>query len=101
MTKAADRVGVTWLWASVLFAHNRAYTAAMSRQRVWVQKQNFQGFGCSECNWAFKPSGAPVGESLDEMKQKYEAECLKEFAVHVCDKYRRDVGPKTEQGGKS
>ena len=66
----------------------------MPRQLAWVEKQTFQGFGCSECNWVFKPSGAPVGESLDEMKQKYEAQRDKEFTAHLCDMYRSDANPK-------
>jgi len=77
----------TWLWA---------YTAAMPRKLVWTEKQNFQGFGCSECNWVFKPSGAPLHESLDEMKQKYEDQRDKEFAAHVCAKHSRATRPRTE-----
>jgi hypothetical protein len=50
------------------------YTAAMPRQRVWIENTNFESFGCSECNWVFKPSGALIGESLDEMKEKYEVQ---------------------------
>jgi len=68
----------------------------MPRNLVWLQNQNFQGFGCSECNWVFKPSGALVGESLDEMKRKYEAERDTEFATHVCAKHPRATAPKTE-----
>ena len=44
----------------------------------------------------FKPSGALVGESLDEMKRKYEAERDTEFATHVCAKHPRATAPKTE-----
>jgi hypothetical protein len=58
----------------------------MQRELVWIENQNFQGFGCSQCDWVFKPSGAPVGETLGEMKQKYEAQRDKEFAAHVCAK---------------
>jgi hypothetical protein len=47
-----------------------AYTAVMPRKLVWIEKQNFQGFGCAECNRLFKPSGVLVRESLDEMMQK-------------------------------
>ena len=77
----------TWLWA---------YTAAMPRKLVWVEGQNLQGFGCSECNWVFKPSGAPLDESLDEMKQKFEAQRGKEFAAHVCAERPGAARPKTE-----
>jgi hypothetical protein len=52
----------------------------------WIKSQNFQGFGCSECNWKFNPSGVLAGDSLDEMKRKYEAERDKEFANHTCVK---------------
>jgi hypothetical protein len=27
-----------------------AYTAAMPRKLVWIERQKLQGFGCSECN---------------------------------------------------
>jgi len=73
-----------------------AYTAAMPRKLVWIENQNFQGFGCSECNWMFKPASALVGGSLDEMKQRYEAQRDKEFAAHVCVKHLRGARPKTE-----
>ena len=66
------------------------------RTLVWIEKQNFQGFGCSECNWMFNPSGALFDESLDEMKRKYEAQRDKEFAAHVCAKHPRATSPKSE-----
>ena len=72
-----------------------AYTSAIPRKLVWIENKNFQGFGCSECNWVFKPSGALVAESLDEMKQKYGAQRDKEFAAHVCIKHPRATRPKT------
>ena len=68
----------------------------MLRKMVWIENQNYEGFGCSECNWVFKPSGELVGESLDEMKRKYEAERDKEFTAHVCVKHPRATSPKTE-----
>jgi hypothetical protein len=58
----------------------------MPRRLAWIKEQNFQGFGCSECNWRFNPAGAPTGDSLDEMKRKYEAQRDKEFSAHVCVK---------------
>jgi len=73
-----------------------AYTAAMPRKLVWIESQKLQGFGCSECNWVFKPSGAPLHKSLDEMKQKYEDQRDKEFDAHVCVKHQKSEGPKTE-----
>jgi hypothetical protein len=74
----------TSLLALFRFTHDWAYTAAMTRKLVWIEKMNFQGFGCSECNWVFKPSDALAGKSLDEMKREFEAQCEKEFAAHVC-----------------
>jgi hypothetical protein len=56
----------------------------MQRKLVWIEKRNFQGSGCSECAWVFKPSGTPTGKSLDEMKQDYEQQRDKHFAAHVC-----------------
>jgi hypothetical protein len=66
----------------------------MPRKLVWVENRKFQGFGCSECNWVFNPSDALAGESLDEMKRKYEAQRDKEFAAHVCAKHPRATRPK-------
>jgi hypothetical protein len=69
----------------------------MPRKLVWIEKQNFQGFGCSECNWVFKPSGSPLHESLEAMKQNYEARRDKEFAAHGCANHHPRPGrPKTE-----
>jgi hypothetical protein len=58
----------------------------MPRRLEWIKSQSFQGFGCSECNWKFRPPGTPAGDSLDEMKRKYEDERDKEFAAHACVK---------------
>jgi hypothetical protein len=68
----------------------------MPRKLVWIENQNLQGFGCSGCNWVFNPSGALLGESLDEMKQGYESQRDKEFAAHVCVKHARATSLKTE-----
>jgi hypothetical protein len=67
----------------------------MPRKLVWVTKgDNFQGFGCSECNWVFKSLGRFVGDSLDEMKRKYEDQRDKEFAAHVCAERLSGTNPK-------
>jgi hypothetical protein len=68
----------------------------MPRKLVWIENANFEGFGCSECNWVFKPANAIVTESLDEMKRKYEAERDKEFSAHVCAQHRSPTNPKTK-----
>jgi hypothetical protein len=66
------------------------------RRLVWIEKQNLQGFGCSECDWVFNPSDELIGGSLDEMKRKYEVQRDKEFAAHVCAKHPRAKSPKSE-----
>jgi hypothetical protein len=62
-----DFLACAGLWKLSCFVHSQTYVAAMPRKLVWIESLNVQGFGCSECNWVFKPSGALVGESLDEM----------------------------------
>ena len=65
---------------------------AVARKRIWIEDRNFQGFGCSECDWRFKPSGTLVGESLDEMKRRFEAQLDKEFTAHICVKTPKSPG---------
>jgi hypothetical protein len=62
---------------------------SMLRKLIWIEEPRFQGYGCSECAWAFKPSGSPSGDSLDEMKEIYERQCDKEFSIHVCAEHPR------------
>jgi hypothetical protein len=61
----------------------------MLRKLVWVERQTFQGWACSECAWVFNPVGTPAGKSLDEMKRNYEQQRDKEFASHVCAEHPR------------
>ena len=61
-----------------------ATKVAMRRELVWVEQQRFQGFGCSECGWRFKPAGRPPGMSLDEVMNNFELQRDQEFASHVC-----------------
>lgn len=56
----------------------------MSRQLVWIEQQSFRGFGCSECGWRFKSSGALIGTTFDEMMRNFEVQRDKEFISHVC-----------------
>jgi len=58
----------------------------MRRKLVWIDRKSFQGYGCSECAWVFKPSGKPAGKSLDQMKRNYERQRDKHFVAHVCTK---------------
>lgn len=61
----------------------------MQRKLVWVERQAFQGWACSECAWVFNPLGTPSGKSLDEMKENYERQRDKEFKSHVCAEHPR------------
>jgi hypothetical protein len=61
----------------------------MLRNLIWIESPRFQGCGCSECAWEFKPSGPPAGKSLDEMKEIFERQRDKEFAMHVCAEHPR------------
>ena len=65
----------------------------MSRKLVWIEKQHFRGFGCSECNWRFKPSGVPTGTAFDEMMHNFELQRDKEFKSHVCANHAADKNP--------
>jgi hypothetical protein len=67
----------------------RGIKVTMSRKLIWIENPQFQGSGCSECGWAFKPSGPLSGNTLDEMKAIFERQLDKEFANHVCDEHRR------------
>jgi hypothetical protein len=70
----------------------------MPRGLEWIDSPKFQGFGCSGCNWTFKPSGAPAGDSLAEMKRKFEAERDEEFAAHICLEHPIPKGSKNNIG---
>ena len=63
--------------------------AAMRRKLVGVETQNFQGWICTECAWAFIPLGPVVGESIHEMKMHYEQQRDREFASHACAEHPR------------
>jgi hypothetical protein len=56
----------------------------MSRELVWIEKEHFRGFGCSECGWRFKPSKVATGASFDEILRNFELQRDKEFASHIC-----------------
>jgi hypothetical protein len=65
-----------------------------SRRLIWIDRLNFKGWGCSECDWTFNPSGPPIGESLEEMKRNFEMQLSEEFASHACTKHPLAKGPK-------
>ena len=45
------------------------------------------GWACSEYAWEFIPSSFPAGNTIAEMKDRYERQRDKEFDSHVCPKY--------------
>ena len=68
------------------------------RNIIWVASADREGWACSECAWAFKPSGPPRGTSLDEMKQNFERQRDKEFSSHVCAQHPGAKGQKPAAG---
>jgi hypothetical protein len=55
---------------------------------IKVEGKMFSGWGCAECAWLFQPVGPPIGTSLDEMREHFKAELLKEFLSHACNPIR-------------
>jgi hypothetical protein len=68
----------------------------MRRKLVWFKQQRFLGFGCSECGWRFKPSGASTGTSFDEMMRNFELQRDKEFTLHICAEHTRAKSTNSE-----
>ena len=56
-------------------------------EMVWVQRKRVVGWACSECAWEFNPSEIPAGNTLAEIKLKYERERDRKFESHVCAEY--------------
>jgi len=64
----------------------------LAREIVWVERERFEGWACSNCAWIFKGSG-PLGEgSIEEMKRQYEADRDKAFRSHVCVEHPPERG---------
>jgi rubredoxin len=59
---------------------------------VWVEGESFAGWGCAECGWTFNPSEPPIGESLDEVKEHFQAQLSKQFLSHSCASRSRARG---------
>jgi hypothetical protein len=62
------------------------------RKMIWVQSPANVGWTCSECAWAFNPSGLPPGSTLEQMKVNFARQCEKEFALHTCAQHPRTKG---------
>jgi hypothetical protein len=68
------------------------------RKLIWIEQKRFRGFGCSECGWRFKPSGATTGKSFNEMMRNFELQRDQEFASHVCADSPKSHERKKEEG---
>jgi hypothetical protein len=64
------------------------------RQLIWIEEDRFNGWGCSECAWAFNPTDPPTGKSLGEVMQNFEERRDNEFASHVCAEHTRTKSTK-------
>ena len=64
----------------------------MAREMVFVERERFEGWACSNCAWIFNESGPLGDKSIEEMKQRYEAERDKAFRSHVCVAHARERG---------
>ncbi len=63
----------------------------MARKITWVANATFRGYGCSECGWVFTASGPLVGDTIEEMKRRYESQRDREFGAHVCAEHPRKI----------
>jgi hypothetical protein len=71
------------------FAPATRPVTAPPRELIWIEEPHFLGWGCSDCAWLFKPSGSPVGDSLQEMKENYLRLRDEESAAHICAEHPR------------
>jgi hypothetical protein len=55
---------------------------------VWVERERFEGWACSNCTWIFKGSGPLGDKSIEEMKRQYETDRDKAFKSHVCAEHQ-------------
>jgi hypothetical protein len=56
----------------------------MDRELVWIEKERFEGWVCSDCGWQFTASGPLVRGSIEEMIRAFERERDEAFEAHVC-----------------
>ncbi len=69
----------------------------MNRKLIWIERERFRGFGCSECAWIFESSGALAGKSFDEMMQNFELQRDREFTLHVCTDHPRGKSTRSKK----
>ena len=85
---------IVYPWESFAMRVRSDRVRSMARKLVWIESQDFEGFGCSQCQWVFNPAGPLVDRALDKMKEAYEVERDKAFASHVCANFSRKIVPK-------
>jgi hypothetical protein len=61
----------------------------MPREMIWIEKEQFHGWGCSQCAWEFKPRGPAVGNSIIAMSIDFETQRDEEFKSHKCSAHPR------------
>jgi hypothetical protein len=61
------------------------------RKLTWVKSERSESWACSECAWAFNPSGPPRGTSLDQMKENFKRQRDTDFAIHDCANHPRTM----------
>lgn len=79
----------TVIFKSVTTSNCEVAMGPMRRKLVWVERANFQGWGCTDCAWVFRASRPLVGKTIDEMKTKFGEERDEEFSSHICAEYPR------------
>jgi hypothetical protein len=59
------------------------------RKLVWVERPDFAGWACSDCDWTFVVPAAPAGEHLGSVVADVESLMEKGFASHLCEGHKR------------
>jgi hypothetical protein len=71
-----------------------------TRRMSWVKSAHSELWSCSRCAWTFKPSGPPLGTTLDEMMQNFERRRDQEFASHVCAEHPPAKAQENQKGSR-
>jgi hypothetical protein len=67
--------------------HAKYFGVSTPRTLTWIREAHFHGPACSRCAWLFRPTGPPIGMSLQQMKENYLRRCNEEFSAHDCAEY--------------
>jgi hypothetical protein len=59
----------------------------MARDLVQLEEQGVTAWGRSHCGWSYRPLGAPIGPSLDEMKRNFLLKRDAVFTSHICGEH--------------